>query len=84
MTAPTASSLQRTGEERSAMPVSSLSRGELLSYIYEGHYLTELLLQVEEASSKHGEELGARGRRSDGARHQEHLQAEEEGESGAL
>ena len=66
------------------MPVSSLSRGELLSYIYEGHYLTELFLQVEEASSKHGEELGARGRRSDGARNEEHLQAEEEGESGAL
>ena len=83
MTAPTASSLQRTGEEKSAMLVSSLSRGES-SHIYLSDNVTELLLQVEEASSKHGEELGARGRRSDGARHEEHLQAEEEGESGAL
>ena len=36
---------------------------------------------MEKASSKHFKELGTRGGRADRPRHQEHLQAEEEGES---
>ena len=47
-------------------------------------YLTTELSQVEETSSKHRKELGARGRCSNGAGHKEHLQTEEEGEPSAL